>query len=71
MVIAFVFIFRGQKYKKKIDVRNPFSLHYSGWDPERRNVIIIHGFNGTESKTPMTFIRDGMQERSIFSANAN
>lgn len=52
-------IFSGQKYKKRIDVRNPFSLHYGGWDPHARNVIIIHGFNGTEGKSPMTFIRDG------------
>ncbi|KAL0267131.1 UNVERIFIED_CONTAM: hypothetical protein PYX00_009485 [Menopon gallinae] len=46
------------RYRKKIDVRNPYSLTYSGWDPDRKNVIIIHGFNGTEGKTPMSFIRD-------------
>lgn len=51
--------YREHKYRKKIDVRNPYSLTYSGWDPDRKNVIIIHGFNGTEGKTPMSFIRDG------------
>lgn len=45
--------------KKIIDVRNKNTLRYSGWDPSKKNVIIIHGFNGTESKTPMTIIRNG------------
>lgn len=35
------------------------NLQDQGWNPARKNVIVIHGFNGTESKTPMTFIRDG------------
>jgi hypothetical protein len=42
-----------------VDVRNPSSLHYGGWDPGRRSVIIIHGFNETESDTPTTFITKG------------
>lgn len=44
---------------KEIDVRSGASLRYAGWDPSKKNVIIVHGFNGTESKTPMSFIRRG------------
>lgn len=47
------------KKRLRIDIRNPYSLKYSGFDPLKKNVIIIHGFNGTESKTPMTLIRNG------------
>lgn len=43
-----------------IDVRNKLALKYSGWEPHRKNVIIIHGFNGTEAKTPMTILRNGI-----------
>lgn len=45
--------------KKRVDVRSKVPLRYAGWDPSLKNVIIIHGFNGTESKVPMTYLRDG------------
>lgn len=45
--------------RKTIDVVNPRSLHYGGWDPGKRTVIIIHGFNETEGDTPTTFITQG------------
>ncbi|CAH0386747.1 unnamed protein product [Bemisia tabaci] len=54
------------RVKRRIDVNHPFSLHMNGWDPEKRNVIIIHGFNGTEGKTPMTFIRDAYLNRGDY-----
>ncbi|XP_066146170.1 phospholipase A1 [Euwallacea fornicatus] len=50
----------------RIDIRNPLSLKLSGFDPERRNVFIIHGFNGTESKTPMTILRDAYLYRADY-----
>ncbi|XP_025195372.1 lipase member H-like isoform X2 [Melanaphis sacchari] len=56
----------GAKRKKLIDVRNKNSLRYSGWDPSKKNVIIIHGFNGTESKTPMTIIRNAYLNRKDY-----
>jgi len=60
MVLYITSIFySGNNVKKLIDVRNKNALRYSGWDPSKKNVIIIHGFNGTESKTPMTIIRNG------------
>lgn len=54
-----IIFFSDANRKKLIDVRNKNALRYSGWNPSKKNVIIIHGFNGTESKTPMTFIRNG------------
>ena len=51
--------YREHKVRRKIDVTNPYSLRYNGWDPHKRNVIIVHGFNGTEGKMPLSFIRDG------------
>ncbi|KAF7286365.1 hypothetical protein GWI33_005661 [Rhynchophorus ferrugineus] len=55
----------GQK-RLRIDIRNNLSLRLSGFDPERKNVIIIHGFNGTESKTPMTILRDAYLYRKDY-----
>ncbi|XP_071057694.1 phospholipase A1 1 isoform X2 [Onthophagus taurus] len=52
--------------RKRIDVRNSLALSYSGWDSQKKNVIIIHGFNGTESKTPMTIIRDAYLQRGDY-----
>lgn len=43
----------------RIDVRNKHALDYSGWNRKRNNVLIVHGYNGTESKSPMTILRDG------------
>nr|CAD7266426.1 unnamed protein product [Timema shepardi] len=51
---------------KFIDVRSSNSLKYGGWDPDKRNVIIIHGFNGTEHKVPMTFIRNAYLSRGDY-----
>lgn len=45
--------------KQRIDTRNHLALKYSAFDPDKKNVIIVHGFNGTEHKTPMTILRDG------------
>lgn len=53
-------------YRKEIDIRSMVPLRYSGWDPEKKNVIIIHGFNGTERKVPMTFIRDAYLRRGDY-----
>ncbi|XP_049823576.1 phospholipase A1 [Aethina tumida] len=50
----------------RIDVRNPYALKYAGFDPEKKNVIIIHGFNGTESKSPMTIIRNAYLSRTDY-----
>ncbi|XP_030758942.1 pancreatic lipase-related protein 2 [Sitophilus oryzae] len=51
------------KKRLRIDIRNHLSLRLSGFDPDRKNAIIIHGFNGTESKTPMTVLRDAFLYR--------
>uniref|UniRef100_A0A6P7GDW1 Phospholipase A1 n=1 Tax=Diabrotica virgifera virgifera TaxID=50390 RepID=A0A6P7GDW1_DIAVI len=49
-----------------IDVRNPHSLNYSGYDYKKNNVIIIHGFNGTESRSPITILRNAYLSRKDY-----
>ncbi|KAJ9597063.1 hypothetical protein L9F63_027045, partial [Diploptera punctata] len=53
-------------HRKQLDIRNPNALRYAGWDPGKRNVIIIHGFNETEHKTPMSFITRAYIERGDY-----
>lgn len=45
--------------RREIDTSFRYPLLKYGWNPKKKNVIVIHGFNGTESKSPMTIIRDG------------
>ncbi|KAF6210819.1 hypothetical protein GE061_013930 [Apolygus lucorum] len=52
--------------RKRVDIRSRVPLRYAGWDPELKNVIIIHGFNGTESKVPMTYLRDAYLRRGDY-----
>ncbi|KAG6450698.1 hypothetical protein O3G_MSEX006731 [Manduca sexta] len=53
-------------FKQWVDVRNYDILHAYGWKASRKNVLIIHGFNGTHSKTPMTYIRDAYLSRKDY-----
>lgn len=57
------FALSNSPYRKRIDVRATAALRYGGWDPHKKNVIIVHGFNSTERKAPMTIIRDGEADR--------
>ncbi|XP_018575229.1 phospholipase A1, partial [Anoplophora glabripennis] len=50
----------------RIDVRNKYSLKYAGFEPSKKNVIIIHGFNGTESKSPITTLRNAYLTRTDY-----
>ncbi|XP_026477668.1 phospholipase A1-like [Ctenocephalides felis] len=50
-------------YRTRLDMRDHGSLHRAGFRRDRKNVIVVHGFNGTESKTPMTFLRDAYLSR--------
>ncbi|XP_038214374.1 lipase member H-B-like [Zerene cesonia] len=43
---------------QRINVRHIHLLPKLGWKLTRKNVFIVHGFNGTHAKTPMSFIRD-------------
>nr|CAI5842140.1 unnamed protein product [Callosobruchus analis] len=54
------------KQRQRIDVRNHYALKYAGYEPEKKNVIIIHGFNGTESRTPITLLRNTYLERGDY-----
>ncbi|XP_004929470.1 phospholipase A1 isoform X1 [Bombyx mori] len=54
-------------FKQWVDVRHGVDHLYAyGWKPDRKNVMIIHGFNGTYSKSPMTFIRDAYLSRKDY-----
>ncbi|XP_065174062.1 phospholipase A1-like [Atheta coriaria] len=52
--------------RKRIDVRNPLALNIAGWNRTKNNVIIIHGFNGTENKSPITILRDAFLTRDDY-----
>lgn len=53
-------------HKHFIDPRYPHLLRDFGWKSTRKNVLIVHGFNGTYSKSPMTFIRDAYLSRKDY-----
>ncbi|XP_025406428.1 phospholipase A1-like isoform X2 [Sipha flava] len=52
--------------RMKIDMRNKRSLYNSSWDPNKKNVIIIHGFNGAENNKVMVLLRNAYLERGDF-----
>ncbi|CAH2108465.1 unnamed protein product [Euphydryas editha] len=53
-------------YQQWIDVRQKNKLSAYGWKLSRKNVFIIHGFNGTHSKTPMSYLRDAYLSRKDY-----
>ncbi|XP_069356325.1 phospholipase A1 isoform X2 [Maniola hyperantus] len=53
-------------YNQWVDVRRTDKLPAYGWKRSRKNVLIIHGFNGTHSKTPMSFLRDAYLSRKDY-----
>ncbi|XP_028167627.1 phospholipase A1 isoform X1 [Ostrinia nubilalis] len=58
------FLFTPERpYQQWVDVRYPKHLVDYGWKASRKNVLIIHGFNGTHSKSPMTLLRDAYLSR--------
>ncbi|KAI5636173.1 lipase domain-containing protein [Phthorimaea operculella] len=53
-------------FKQWVDVRHKHLLEAYGWNIKRKNVLIIHGFNGTHSKTPTSFLRDAYLSRKDY-----
>ncbi|XP_071455081.1 phospholipase A1-like [Hetaerina americana] len=49
---------RKGSFRSRALVSIPGSLEKIGWDRRKENVIIIHGHNGTDGKTPLTLLRD-------------
>jgi len=45
--------------RSRINVRNKWTLYKSGWDPNKKNVILIHGFNGAENNKIVVILRNG------------
>lgn len=54
-------------YEKKFHVVNKFQvdiaqrdwLRNSGWDQDKENMILIHGYGGAVDALPMSVLRDG------------
>ncbi|CAH0714535.1 unnamed protein product, partial [Brenthis ino] len=57
---------REHPHEQWVDVRRVDRLPAQGWKHSRKNVLIVHGFNGTHSKSPMTFIRDAYLSRKDY-----
>lgn len=64
--IKFYMYTNNSPFRKRIDLRSTTALRYGGWDPHKKNVIIVHGFNSTERKAPMTIIRDSFLSRGDY-----
>ncbi|KAF4517959.1 hypothetical protein B566_EDAN005326 [Ephemera danica] len=53
--------------RKAIDVRmSHTALLRSGFDPDKRSVILLHGFNGTVDTEPLTFIKRAYLNRGDY-----
>ncbi|XP_013142743.1 PREDICTED: hepatic triacylglycerol lipase [Papilio polytes] len=52
-------------YKQWIHVGHRDLRDY-GWKQARKNVFIIHGFNGTHAKTPISYLRDAYLSRKDY-----
>ncbi|XP_034245560.1 phospholipase A1 member A-like [Thrips palmi] len=56
--------------RKVLDPRRPGWLRWSGWDPRRRTVLLVHGFNGGAEKAPLSTLRDAYLEQGAFNVLA-
>lgn len=43
----------------KVDITQRDWLRNSGWDRDKENMILIHGYGGSEDALPMVVLRDG------------
>ncbi|XP_013178905.1 PREDICTED: lipase member H-A-like [Papilio xuthus] len=60
------FLFTPERpYKQWVHVGHRDLRDY-GWKLARKNVFIIHGFNGTHAKTPISFLRDAYLSRKDY-----
>lgn len=58
-----MFLYRDRTMSK---INTKMTLYEYGWDPNKMNVIIIHGFNGTEQQDRfMVTLRNGNILNSI------
>lgn len=51
-------------FMQKLDVSQGDWLRNSGWDPEKENIILIHGYAGGDDTLPMSVLRDGKLRRA-------
>lgn len=43
----------------QVDVTQRDWLRNSGWDRDKENMILIHGYGGSVDQLPMSVLRDG------------
>lgn len=46
-------------YNLQLDITQRDWLRNSGWDRDKENVILVHGYAGGEDGLPMSVLRDG------------
>ncbi|CAI6346432.1 unnamed protein product [Macrosiphum euphorbiae] len=64
--VTFYLYMSDLKRRTKIDMRDKWSLYNSGWNPNKKNVIVIHGFNGAENNRVMVILRNAYLMRGDF-----
>ncbi|KAK3923669.1 hypothetical protein KUF71_002078, partial [Frankliniella fusca] len=52
--------------RKVLDPRRAGWLRWSGWDPGRRTVLLVHGFNGGADRAPTPTLRDAYLEAGAY-----
>lgn len=44
---------------KQLDINQADWLRNSGWDPEKENIFLVHGYAGGDDTLPISVLRDG------------
>lgn len=53
LVMDFVYVYF------QVDISQRDWLRNSGWNPDKNNVILVHGYGGSENALPMSVLKDG------------
>lgn len=53
-------------YNLQLDITQRDWLRNSGWDRDKENVILVHGYAGGEDGLPMSVLRDGKSAFDFF-----
>lgn len=44
---------------QQLDINQADWLRNSGWDPEKENIFLVHGYAGGDDTLPISVLRDG------------
>lgn len=53
----------------QLDITQRDWLRNSGWDRDKENMILVHGYAGSEDGLPMSVLRDGKKKIFVNSLN--